>query len=62
MSKYFLFSYQLLAPLMLLNISTDTFQEFISNELIQVAQVIDNQAELHFGDNQRKLLKNQKYK
>ena len=54
MSKYFLFSYQLLAPLMSLNISTDTFQEFISNELIQVAQVIDNQAELHFGDNQKK--------
>ena len=43
MSKYFLFSYQLVAPLMLLNISTDTFQEFISNELIQVAQVGDNQ-------------------
>lgn len=55
MSKYFLFSYQLLAPLMLLNISMGQLNDLMKNEVVLASKAIDNQAELKFGDNQKKI-------
>ncbi|EGO5141189.1 hypothetical protein H4N16_002582 [Enterococcus faecalis] len=54
MNKYFLFSYQLLAPFLLLNVSVGQVNGIIKNEIVIKSNTIDNQAEFNYGDNQKK--------
>ncbi|EGO9471542.1 MAG: hypothetical protein E6108_00710 [Clostridium perfringens] len=54
MNKYFLFSCQLLAPFLLLNVSVGQVHGTIKNEIVVKPNTIDNQAEFNYGDNQKK--------